>query len=57
MLPEQFAERDRSSEAFSYADSCVLLGYCYLRLGEMEEALSIFKEAVDEYNSDSAKYW
>ena len=57
LLPELFAERDRSSEAFSYADSCVLLGYCYLRLGEREEALSIFKEAVDEYISDSAKYW
>ena len=57
LLPELFAERERSSEAFSYADSCVLLGYSYLRLGEREEAMSLFKEAVDEYASDSAKYW
>ena len=57
LLPELFDERERSSEVFSYADSCVLLGYCYLRLGEREEALSLFKEAVDEYESDSGKYW
>ena len=57
LLPELFAERERSAEAFSYGDSCVLLGYCYLKLGEREEALSLFKEAVDEYASDSAKYW
>ena len=57
LLPELFDERERSSEAFSYADSCVLLGYCYLRLEEREEALSLFKEAVDEYASDSGKYW
>lgn len=57
LLPELFDERERSSEAFSYADSCVLLGYCYLRLEEREEALSLFKEAVDEYSSDSGKYW
>ena len=57
LLPELFDERERSSEVFSYADSCVLLGYCYLRLGEREEAFSLFKEAVDEYESDSGKYW
>ena len=57
LLPELFAERDRSSKTFSYADSCVLLGYCYLRLGEKEEALSMFKEAVDEHASDAGKYW
>ena len=34
-----------------------LTGVCYLRLGEREEALSLFKEAVDEYESDSGKYW
>ena len=57
LLPELFAERDRSSKEFSYGDSCVLLGYCYLRLGEKEGALSMFKEAVDEHASDAGKYW
>ena len=57
LLPELFDERERSLEAFSYGDSCVLLGYCYLRIGEREEALSLFKEAVDEYASDAGKYW
>ena len=57
LLPKLFAERDRSSEEFSYGDSCVLLGYCHLRLGEKEKALSMFKEAVDDHASDAGKYW
>ena len=57
LLPELFAERDRSSEQFSYGDSCVLLGYCYLRLGEREEALRMFMEALVDHASDAGKYW
>ena len=57
LLPKLFDERERSSEKDSYADTCVLLGYCYLRLGERGEALKLFKEAVDDYASDSADYW
>ena len=56
-MVEMFQARDLSEEAFSYADSCVLMGYCYLMLGDVEEAIRVFTEAVDDYGLGTAKWW
>ena len=57
LMVEMFQARDLSEEAFSYADSCVLMGYCYLMLGDVEEAIRVFTEAVDDYGLGTAKWW
>lgn len=57
LLPELYAARELSKAEFSYADSCVLLGYCFLRLGDREEALAVLKEAMEDYSSDAATFW
>ena len=57
LMVELLRARELSKIQFSYADSCVLIGYCYLMFGDVEEALSAFREAVDDYGLDVAEWW
>ena len=56
LMVEMFRARDLSEKEFSDADSCVLMGYCYLMLGDVEEAIRVFTSGGSPTWSTNRKF-